>query len=62
MYEKVDRLFAQKLKDNKTLDKGKQRNKLNFPLLSPLLHKLPSDSLQSNLLYLNIYKQYYQEL
>ena len=45
MYEKVDHLFAQKLKDNKTLDKGKQRNKLNFPLLSPLLHKLPSDSL-----------------
>ena len=40
----VDHLFAQKLKDKKASDKGKQRNKLPLPLLSLLLHKPPSDS------------------
>ena len=62
MLEKVDHLFSQKLKDKETLEKGKQRNKLPLPLLSLLLQKLPSDSLQCNSLYPDIYKQHCQEL
>ena len=62
MHEKVEHLFAQKFKDNKTLDKGKQRNKLPLPLISLYLHKLSSDTLQCNFLYLDIYKQHCQEL
>ena len=38
MYEKVDLLFAQKLKSKKTSEKRKQQNKLPLPLLSLLLH------------------------
>ena len=49
MHQKVDHLFVQKLKYKKTLDKGKQRNKLRLSLLSLLLDKLPSDSLQCKL-------------
>ena len=63
MHEKEDHyLFARELKDKKTSDKDKERNKLPYPLLSLLLHKLPSDSLQCNLLYLDIYKQHCEEL
>ena len=50
MHEKEDHyLFARELKDKKTSDKDKEQNKLPQPLLSLLLHKLPSDSLQCNL-------------
>ena len=55
-------LFARELKGKKTSGKGKQQNKLPHPLLSLLLHKLPSDSLQCNLLYLDIYKHHCEEL
>ena len=48
MHQKVGHLLVQILKDKKTLKKGKQQNKLVPPLLSLLLHKLPSDSLQHN--------------
>ena len=58
MHEKVHHLFAEKFKDKRTLDKGKERK----PLLSLLFHKFPSDSLQCNFLYADIYKQHYQEL
>ena len=54
MHEKLDHSFTQKLKDKKTSDKGKQRNKLPLALLGLLLHKRPSDSLQCNVLYLHI--------
>ena len=62
MHEKVDHPFAQKLKDKKTSDKDKPRNKLPLPQLSLLLHKLPSDSPQCNSLYSDIYKQHCPEL
>ena len=62
MRKKIDNSFSQKLKDKKTSDKGKQRNKLPLPLLNLLFHKLSSSFLQCNLLYLDIYKQHFQEL
>ena len=61
MHDKVDHLFAQKLKDKKTLEKGKQRNKLPPLLLSLILRKLPSDSFQCNLLYPDTYKKHFSK-
>ena len=46
MHEKLDHLFVQKFKAKKTLNNCKRRNKLPLSLLSLLLHKLSSDTLQ----------------